>query len=178
MVDYQRTFYNGLAEVTQDDLVQGCVDYLLKNSAIIQMVGKEPGTNIPFVFQTTLLKTMDGTQSNAIVVSHAGDWAAVGRTGFEGIRLMVDIYCDSLRDVDGNATIGDPEPRLRLNQIYRTVDSLLNRPVGVIWMGDVKTCDHTRLGSIAIIGAPETDGTIRGQVFYGMTIAGYRRTST
>src|SRR4029079_3341462 len=145
-----RTPYGGLYGVTCDDIVQGVTDYLLHDSTVLSMVGIEPGTQVPFIFQNTLLKTVDGSQSNAIVVAYSGDWAAPGRSGFEAVRMLVEIFCDPLRDATGNATVGDPEPRLRLNKIYRAVDYILNRPMGEVWMGDVLTIDHTRLGSMAI----------------------------
>lgn len=169
-----RTPYGGLYGVIQDDIVQGCADYFLHDSTLLQMVGIEPGTQIPFIFQNTLFKTMDGTQSNAIVVSYSGDWSAPGRSGFDAVRLSVEIFCDPLRDVDGNAGVGDPEPRLRLNSIYRAVDKIMNRPMGEVWMGDVLTTDHTRLGSMFETRVGDADGTIRGQIFYGVVLIGCR----
>lgn len=87
---------------------------------------------------------------------------------------MIRIYCDPMRDEDGNATPGaDRESRTRLMKIYRTLTARLDRLFGEVRMGDVRVSDVTRLGSIAIAGEPEGDGMLRGEVFYGVTILGY-----
>lgn len=84
---YQRTYYGGLSEFTEDDITQGFTVYLLAQPEIVELVGIEPGTGNVFIFQERYLKNLKGTSSNAIVINYMGDWASSPRSTFEGARM-------------------------------------------------------------------------------------------
>ncbi len=157
--------------VTTDDLVQGCVKWLLDQPAVHTVLGTFPGTAIPFLFQNQRYERIEGTSSTAAVIARAGGWAGANEYNTASFpRLSLEIWADPIRDA-GNIT--DPgEAYRRLHATFRVFDRLLHRPQGgtVMW-GSVRTLTCTRQAEPAVYSVPDGDGMLRMQVFYGVTEA-------
>lgn len=157
------------APVLDDDLVQGCVKYLLDEDNVHAALGVFPDTGTPWLFQHELWGAVEGSQATAAVISRAGGWA--GPNEYNTLRfprISLQIYADPLREA-GNVSMPGETWR-RVEATFRVFDNLLHRPAPtVIMWGSIRTITCTRLGEPVVYPVPDTDGMIRLQVFYGVT---------
>jgi len=156
--------------VDTDDLVQGCVKWLLDEDTIHSVLGVFPDTNVPWLYQHSLWSRVEGTQSVAAVISRAGGWAGANEYNtLRFPRLSLEIYADPLRDTQGNVT-QPGETWRRIEAAWVAFDTLLHRPSAdtVMW-GTVRTITCTRLGEPLIYPVPDGDGSLRLQQFYAVT---------
>lgn len=179
---YPSTEYGGLQGADDDDVVEAAVRYLSSQQEIRDLVGhfpsptEDPDELVYFIFQDNPYKMMENTQSNALVVAYGGAWATDDSTT-QSVRLNIRIYVDPLRD-DSNNVINPAETRRRINSIFRALDPFLHKPQGgkTQWWGGVRVSDLTRLSEVSITPEPDGNGLTVGQVFYGVSITGYRKT--
>ncbi len=159
------------APVTADDLVQGAVKWLLGFTDIAAVLGVYPDTGTPWLFQTTLWATVEGSQSTAAVISRAGGWAgANAHNTMRFPRIRLELYADPIRDGARNLT--DPgEAWRRIEAAWDVFDSRLHRPAAadVRW-GDVRTLGCLRLGEPTVYSVPDGEGMLRLQCFYGVAV--------
>jgi hypothetical protein len=156
--------------VNDDDLVQGCVKWLLDEDDVHRVLGVFPQTNVPWLYQHTLWNRIEGTQSQAAVIARAGGWA--GANDYNTLRfprLSLEIYVDPIRDSGGNQTMPG-ETNRRIEQVWRVFDNLLHRPSPdtVMW-GDIRVITSTRLGEPTVYVVPDGDGSLRLQQYYAIT---------
>lgn len=163
-----------------DDIVSGCVKYLLKIPAVTSLVGSD--FNGPWIFQETIGVRMQGASTltpgfpiTSLVVFNAGTWGSPtpGQTA-DYPKLGIEIWADPPRDPKGQVTSPN-DARLAADWLYKTIDFYMNRTArGVVMFGDVYTWDSTRLGTITYLPpVPSDDHTIMGTVYYGIETASF-----
>lgn len=156
--------------VDNDTIAQGAVMYLSGFDDVLDVLGTFPNTTTPYLFQQSLWVAMEGTSSTAAVLSRAGGWAGPNvHNTLRFPRLQLEMYCDPLRDDDGNVT--DPaEAERRIEAAYRVLDSHLHRPQSGIQMwGAVRTIACARQVEPVVYPVPDGGGLLRLLVFYGVT---------
>lgn len=158
------------APVDEDDIVQGCVKWLLDIAEIRDVLGVYTETNTPWLFQHELWTKVENTSSTAAVISYAGGWAGANQHNTVRFpRLSLDVYCDPIRDAAGNVT--DPgEAFRRMFYVWGVFDDVLHRPEsGTVMWGTVRTIGCTRITEPAVDYLPEGDGVRRLHCFYSVT---------
>ena len=151
-----------------DDLVAGCVRYLLDLPTVVATLGVTP-SGTPWLFQHTLFVEVEGTSSTAAVIGYAGGWSGGNEHNTARFpRLSLDLWADPLRDPQKNVT--EPgEVRRRLQRVFEVFDRTLHRPQGgVQWWGDVRTLSSSRLAEPAVYPVPDGNGLLRAQTFYAV----------
>lgn len=163
-----------------DDIVRGCVKYLLGIPDITNLVGSDfdgawifegaPGVNMQGISKTT-----PGSAVTSIVVFNAGTWGSPppGQT-VDFPKLGFEIWADPPRDEHGQVT-RPQDARVAAEWLYKVLDFYMNRTArGVVMFGDVYTWDSNRMGSIAYLpSVPADDHTIMGTVYYGLQTASF-----
>ncbi len=155
--------------VTTDDIVQGAVKYLKGFSDVLAVLGADPDTSAPYLYQHDLWTTVEGSQSTAAVVSYLGSWAGANEHNTMRFpRISLDIWADPLRDAGGNIT-QPGEVYRRLLAAWNVFDLRLHRPASaaVMW-GTVRTLGCTRLAEPFIDPITDGDGIRRLQCLYGV----------
>lgn len=157
------------APVADDDIVQGCVKWLLQFPDVLAVLGTSPEDGSPLLTQHRLYRVMESTQSTAAVVIHAGGWAGPnGHNTMRFPRLSLEITVDPIRDA-GNNAIDPGEANRRITKAYKAIDAHLHRPQGgVQYWGDIRTIGCARQGEPTIYAISDGGGSIRLQVFYGV----------
>jgi hypothetical protein len=139
------------APVNTDDLVAGCVKYLLGLPDVLAVLGKSPTNAVPYLYQHQLYATIQNTQSNAAVIIRSGGWAAPNvHNSMRFPRLGLEITSDQMRD-DGNNPILPGEVLRRIDVVYRALDAHLHRPQsGEQYWGTVRVIACTRLAEPSV----------------------------
>lgn len=160
-----------------DDVVSGAVQYLLAQSSVVAALGSfpvgHPWYPQPYLFQRELFQRMEGTSSQACVLSYAGGWSPPER-GSQAVfsRLSVEIWVDPLRDSSGNVT-NPTETEARGRTTWKVLDSFLQwlDPDARTW-GNLVLCGSERLTEPVLYAVPDGDGLLRAQWFYGLEEVG------
>lgn len=156
------------APVNVDDIVQGAARYLLDRADVVGVLGTT-AAGTPLLFQHTLYVQMEGTSTNAAVISYAGGWSGANIHNTARFpRLSLEIYCDPLRNSTKHVT--EPgEVHRRIHVVFAALDRALHRPQGgeQRW-GEVRTLSSTRLAEPNIYAVPDGDGLLRAQTFYAV----------
>jgi hypothetical protein len=161
-----------------DDIVRGCVKYLLGIPDITSLVGSDFNgawvfEGAPGVRMTKASTLTPGSPITCIVVFNAGTWGAPnpGQTA-DFPKIGIEIWADPPRDEEGQVT-RPQDARVAADWLYKVVDYYMNRTArGVVMFGDVYTWDSNRLGSIAYLPTvPADDHTIMGTVYYALQTA-------
>lgn len=163
-----------------DDIVRGCVKYLLGISDITSLVGSDH--NGPWIFEQTIGQRMQkastltpGFPITALTVFSAGSWgsATPGQTG-DYPKIGMEIWADPPRDEAGQVTRPN-DARIAADWLYKVIDFYMNRTArGVVMFGDVYTWDSTRLGTINYLPqVPADDHLVMGTVYYGLETAAF-----
>lgn len=157
------------APVDTDHLVQGVVKWLQGFSDVLEVLGATTVSHVPYLFQTNLWVTMEGSQSTAAVFSRAGGWAGPNlHNTMRFPRIQLEIFADPLRDT-GNRVTDPGEVERRIDAVHKIIDRHLHRPQnGVQWWGSVRTIGCTRLAEPTVYPVPEGGGLQRLQAFYGV----------
>jgi hypothetical protein len=157
--------------VTTDHLIQGVVKWLQGFPDVTAVVGAF-ADNKPYLFQTNLWVTMEGTQSTAAVLYRAGGWAGPNQHNTMRFpRLGLEVYADPIRDNGNNVT--DPgEAGRRIEAAYKAIDTRLHRSQGGTQMwGTVRTLGCTRLGEPDVLPVKDGGGLLVLTAFYGVSEA-------
>lgn len=163
-----------------DDIVRGCVKYLLGIPSITQLVGSD--NDGAYIFEGTpgvLMqgRSMDtpGAPVTCIVVFNAGSWGAPspGMTA-RFPKIGIEIWADPPRDENRNVT-RPQDARVAADYLSEVVDYYMNRTArGVVMFGDVPTWDSNSLGAISYLPSlPSNDHTIMGTVYYALQTAAF-----
>jgi hypothetical protein len=168
-----------------DDIVRGCVKYLLGISDITNAVGSD--SDGPWIFEGTCGVRMQGQSINtpgsavtSIVVYRSGNWGtpAPGMTA-EFPKLGFEIWADPPRQLSPDTGKGEvtrpQDARVAAEYLYSILDYYMNRTYrGIVMFGDVYTFDSVRLGSMTYLPTlPSDDHTIMGSCFYGLQSANF-----
>jgi hypothetical protein len=169
-----------------DDIVRGCVKYLLGISDITSLVGSD--ADGPWIFEGTCGVRMQGISANtpgsaatSIVVYRAGNWGSPdpGMTA-EFPKLGFEIWADPPRQAPSlDSPIGEvtrpQDARVAAENLYSVLDYYMNRTYrGIVMFGDVYTWDSVRLSSMSYLPTmPADDHTIMGSCFYGLQTANF-----
>lgn len=199
--------------VMEDDVVSGCAHWLATGmwcpdppslprpfeDDLLRAdppLGHYPGRDKYYLFQENLMANLEGSGSNAVVISYAGTWGGAGQlTSWQFFRISLDIWCDPIRGSDAQLVTapgfrmspisGPPaatapnaahfripiETRRRVMKIYHRFDKYLHRPQGgVQWWGSVRTVGCERIGGLNLYSVPDGEKMIRGQVLYGVSV--------
>lgn len=160
-----------------DDVVSGAVQHLLAQSAAVAAVGAfpsdHPWAGQPYIFQRQLFQRMEGTGSQAAVLSYVGGWSPPER-GSQAVfsRLSVELYADPVRDTTGNI-VSPAETEARTRATWSVFDSFLHwlDPDVQKW-GDLVICTSSRLTEPTVYLVPDGDGLLRAQWFYAVEEVG------
>lgn len=158
--------------VTDDDIVSGCVSYLLDQPDSVASVTNYQvgGQSVPGIFQYRPWVTMEGTSGTSVVLTNDGGWT--GPNSYNTLRfprLTVNIWCDPIRDSARNVT--DPgEVMRRAFATFKVIDKHLHRTGGpeVMW-GQLRIIASVRLTEPTIYAVPDGDGLVRCQTIYAVT---------
>lgn len=158
--------------VEADDVVQGCVKYLSEFPEVTAFLATfEDGEH--YLFQYEMQGVVETTSKAAVVISRNGSWSSPNYHNTAKFpRLSVEVWVDPLRDGENNV-IEPIESRRRAFFLLDQIDKRLHRPQGgapQFW-GTVRTIESTRLGEPVLYAVPDGDSMLRGQVFYGVTVA-------
>lgn len=158
------------APVDDDDLLSGCVKYLLSIPEVAGLVGsnglKSTG---PFIWQETPLENMEQQAETAIVVLPPTSWGAADDAHTQhSLRIGLEFWTGPIRDTLGNV-IEPAETRRRMNAVYKKVDRYMHRvdPHEVYW-GSIRTHHCERIGDINHYYVSDAKELVIGQVFYGV----------
>lgn len=157
-----------------DNLIQGCVKWLLTLPDITAAVGAgttAPNIGVPYLSAHTLWARVEGTQSTAALVSRGGSWAAANlHNTLRFPRISLEIFVDPLRDA-GHNVVNTGEAERRIDDVFDIFDRRLHRPdEGDQMWGDVRTLASVRLAEPTVYPVPDGDGLLRLQVFYAVTV--------
>lgn len=155
-----------------DDIVKGAFKYLRAQPEILATLGAFPDGK-PYLFERNLWLNLEGTQSTAARIFHAGaGWTTPNlHNTMRFPRLGLEIFADPPRDPGGNV-IDTAEPELRLTTAWKVFDSFLHRPRNdTRYWGELRTIGCTRLAEPAILPVPDGGGLAVLQVFYGVVEA-------
>lgn len=146
---------------TADDIVQGCVKYLLGQPTVVAAVGRTDG-GTPMLFQHTLYTVVEGTSSTAAVIGYNGGWSGANEYSTARFpRVSLTLWADPLRDA-GKNTVDPGEVWRRINSVFEVFDKVLHRPQGgVQWWGDVRTSTCVRSAEPVVYPVPDGDGLMR-----------------
>lgn len=169
-----------------DDIVRGCVKYLLALPDVTNAVGSD--ANGPFIFEGTCGVRMQGqsvnTPGNAVtslVVYRAGNWSSPnpGMTG-EFPKLGFEIWADPPRqnpslEVPAGEVTRPQDARIAAEYLYSILDYHMNRTArGLVMFGSMYTWDSTRLSGVSYLPTlPSDDHVIMGSCFYGIETANF-----
>lgn len=183
MAAYERhSPYGGLRSVDGDDVVTGCWEWLRSKSDLMDLLGHIPGLPplTPLLYTHDLDVLINGLETNAVVVKHAGGWGAPNSYNtLKFPRIELEFWCDALRDDLGQVMEVKQETLRRMNFIYEQFDKYMHRPSALegsyqssegkiqMW-GTVRTIECTRLGEFAFNSVPDGDGLFLGNVYYGV----------
>lgn len=169
-----------------DDIVRGCVKYLLSIPAITNLVGSD--ADGPWVFEGACGVRMQGQSVNtpgsavtSLVVYRAGNWSSPtpGMTA-EFPKLGFEIWADPPRQPPTPESLAGEvmrpqDARLAADNLYATLDYYMNRTArGLVMFGSVYTWDSVRLSGISYLPTiPADDHVIMGSCFYGVQTANF-----
>lgn len=166
-----------------DDIVRGCVKYLLGIPDITNAVGAD--FDGPWIFEGTCGKRMQGVSVNtpgsavtSLVVYRSGNWGipAPGMTA-EFPKLGFEIWADPPREINPDTGKGEvtrpQDARIAADYLYSVLDFYMNRTYrGLVMFGDVYTWESVRLSSVSYLPTLATDDhTIMGTCSYGIQTA-------
>lgn len=156
--------------VDDDDLLSGCVKYLLSIPEIVSLVGSDgPKAAGPFIWQEAPLENMEQQAETAIVVMPPTSWGASDDAHTQQhLRIGLEFWTGPIRDALGNV-IEPAETRRRMNAVYREVDRFMHRPdTKTVYWGTVRTYWVERIGNINRYSVGDAKELVIGQVFYGV----------
>lgn len=159
------------APVNQDSLTSAATAYLLAQPEILELVGKYPPTEEPFIWMMTPIYAIKGSSMSGIVVSKQGNWLQGNPNGTGRYPMLsVEFYVDSIRDPAGNPTLDNNEVERRADQLFRVVDKKLHRPNGgaAVWGDGVITSICIRLAEPDWHFRRDDDKMIYGKALYGL----------
>lgn len=150
-----------------DDIVAGCVRYLSAISAVTAVLGADSGG--PWIFQRQMAKVVEGTSSQALLVTRQGGWAGPNQHNTLAFpRISLEFWVDPRRDSAKNV-IEPAETERRADAVFKVVDRFMHRPQGgVVAWGSIRTVGCHRLGEFVSYEVPDGDGLLRAQVFYAV----------
>lgn len=169
-----------------DDIVRGCVKYLLGIPDITNTVGSDP--NGPWVFEGSLGTRMQGASVNtpgsavtSLVVYRAGNWSSPnpGMTA-EFPKIGFEIWADPPRqaptlELPAGEVTRPQDARIAAEYLYSVLDYYMNRTYrGLVMFGDMYTWESVRLASVSYLPTmPADDHVIMGSCFYGIETANF-----
>jgi hypothetical protein len=157
--------------VEDDDLVQGCVTWLLDQPDVLAVLGTFDDGVTPLLFQhTTWRGDLEGSQSTAAIIMRDGGWGAANEHNTMRFpRITLEVVVDPIRDASGDF-IRPGETYRRIENAYRVLDRHLHRPYGgTVYWGSVRIIDCIRLSEPDIVAVVDGDGMLRLQVPYGVS---------
>lgn len=155
--------------VTTDDIVQAAVKWLQSFTDVKAVLGTEPGTTTPYLFQNTLQAPIEGSSTTAAVISRAGGWTVPNEHNTMRFpRLSLEIWADPQRDDGGNEN--EPgEVYRRAEAAFLAIDKRLHRPHTEVQMwGTLRTLGCSRLTEPIVYPVPDGNGMLRLQTFYAV----------
>lgn len=178
---------------TPDSVAGGAVKYLATLPDVVAAVGAFPASDPnpvnaskPWIFNTDLLQTVEGTGKVALVCRNFGGVSvAAPLTTPRLLRLAIDIWVDPARDTAGNGSESGGATVGRGLAVFSLLHLHLQRrdPAPVIW-GDLVTvgCElltEPQFFAVSDRGnpAPSTTGWSNrpqlGTAFYAVSVFGY-----
>lgn len=159
--------------VTKQDIVGATVKWLLTKPAVTSAVGmfNVSGKLVPGVFQYRLWAgQFEGSQSTAIVITSEGGWATPNtHNTLRFPRVVLNVWCDPLRD-DGNNATNLPEVQRRAMWVFEQADKYLHITGGDAMMWDqTRVITSVRLTEPTIYVVPDGDGILRLQAYYAIS---------
>lgn len=177
--DHAQHVYGGLQWAEQDDIVHGCYTWLIGKQDIMDLLGHIPGPKpyTPFLYEYKIGYTMEGTQSNAVVIRYGGGWGSPGQgKSLKYPKILLDFWCDPVRN-EKNEVIDPFEVNRRIQYISDQFDKYMHRPVAIVpstdkveYWGSIRTLDSIRLGELFYSETPDGDGMVVGQVAYSILV--------
>ncbi len=153
------------------EALQGAaVKYLLSISDVVNVVGKTPQTNKPYIFRDEEIVNLESGHYqpvSAIVVQDAGPIVSLQLSRFRGRRLRITIWANGSRDVSGNLT-GPKATHDKIATTFAVLDRYMHRtsPETVVW-GDYRTLACNRIIDLSEpIAVSEGDGIMIASVYY------------
>ena len=158
--------------VTQDDIVQAAVTWLLGFPDVLAALGTFviDGELAPGLFQYETWTPIEGSSSTACVINNDGGWTGPNQHNtLRFPRLLVEILADPMRDSGFNNT-DSGEVRRRATAAFTAIDAHLHRPQGgtMLW-GQLRVVESVRLTEPMIYRVPDGDGLVRLQTYYAVT---------
>lgn len=159
--------------VTAEDIVGATVKWLLTKSSVTSAVGMftVSGKQVPGIFQYRLWAgQFEGASSSAIVITNEGGWATPNpHNTMRFPRVVLNVWCDPLRD-DGHNATNLPEVQRRAMWVFEQADKYLHIPGGdtMIW-GETRVISSVRLVEPVLYTVPDGDGIVRLQAYYAVT---------
>jgi hypothetical protein len=182
---YRGSPYDGFRN-PPGDIIAGLYQWLLAKPDLMMLLGNNPGAipDDPMMFEHVLEFTVQGEQTNALVLKYMGGWGAPNPASTAKFpRIGLEFYCDPIRDEDNMESMEYDTIR-RLVYIYEQFDKYMHRPAALTdiglpdplrtdntkieWWGDVRTIDCVRLGELTYFNGG--DGLYIGNVYYGVTV--------
>lgn len=162
-----------------DSIGSGAAQYLSGFSDVTSLLGAfdvaDPtNPSVPYVFNDSMLVTLEGTAACAIVCIDQGGWSVpVPLTTPHFCRLTLQVWVDPLRDSDNNIIETSGLTKQRGGQVWAAADSHLHRtnPDVVTW-GNMVTVGCERLVEPSWVLKPDGDGIWVGTSFYGVLVFG------
>lgn len=157
--------------VDTDDVVQGCVKFLLAQARVRAVLGTDDGTTEPWLFQHKMWTDVEGTSSTACLIGRDGGWAAPNLYNTMRFpRITLEVWADPQRDMHRNVT--DPgEVWRRIEHTYEVIDEHLHRPMGgQQYWGTLRVIDCVRSTEPTIYEVPDGDGLLRLLTSYAVTL--------
>jgi hypothetical protein len=171
--------YGGAIDINQDDIVSGCYTWLSSHQDLMDLLGHEPGPTpyTPFLYEYEIQYTMEGTQSNAVVIRYGGGWGSPGQSkNLKYPKILLDFWCDPIRN-DNHEVIDKYEVKRRIQYICDQFDKYMHRPVPIspstdliVYWGSIRTLDSIRLGELFYGEVPDGDGMVVGQIGYSVLV--------
>jgi hypothetical protein len=164
-----------------DDVGSGACLYLAQFSDVTSLLGSFPVTDPvaanagkPYLFNSDLLVTLEGTGAAALVCSDLGGWQPPPQLGtWRFGRLSVQVYIDPARDAGRNITETSALTKNRGGAVFSAVQFRLQRtdPDAVVW-GDLVTTGCQLISDGPWLAVPDGDHLLVKQAFYGVSWTG------
>jgi hypothetical protein len=162
-----------------DDVVRGCVKYLLSLPDVTSLVGQFDSGQ-PFIFEGAIgveLKTyttkLPGNPVTALVVKSSGSWGTPAPQSTERYpKISVEVWSDPPRNTAGMVT-RTRYSRVAADYLYQVMDSHLNFTASdTVMFGTQPVWRSYRLGEISYLPqVASDDGLLLGEVAYGLQTA-------
>jgi hypothetical protein len=174
-----------------DTIASGAVKYISTLTDVTALLGSFPSTSPhnagkPFIFNTDIVGSMEGTGAVALVLNDAGTYSVAPplQTPLH-FRLQITFWVDPARDSANNIIESAGKTIARGKHVWQVLNTHLHRTTGDAQMwGDLRAATSQLLAGPQFFGATDvgqarvaiTGTTSRPQIgvaYYGVGVFGY-----